>query len=273
MLMVISPAKALDFTAPPRPLPLTEPRLKADTVELAKVAKAQSARQLKRLMHLSDTLAELNHARFQALDPAAEDGLQAAVAFNGDVYTGLSARTLDKAAFTWAQGHLRILSGLYGLLRPSDAIQPYRLEMGTRLKTKRGANLYDFWGDKVSRQLNEDAKGHADPTLINLASQEYFGAVDAAALKLPVVTCRFLEEKDGETRQISFYAKQARGLMARFAIDQRIETATDLKAFDTAGYGFKPSLSNDSEWTFARPQPTPVSQQRAAARISSKDEL
>ncbi|MDO9335769.1 MAG: peroxide stress protein YaaA [Caulobacter sp.] len=273
MLMVISPAKALDFTAPPKPLPLTEARLKADTVELAKVAKGQSARQLKRLMHLSDALASLNHARFQAFDPNGEEGLQAAVAFNGDVYTGLSARTLDKAAFAWAQDHLRILSGLYGLLRPADAIQPYRLEMGTRLKTKRGSNLYDFWGDKVARQLNDDARGHADPTLINLASQEYFGAVDAAALKLPVVTCRFLEEKDGETRQLSFFAKQARGLMARFAIDQRIERAADLKAFDTAGYAFKSQLSNDLDWVFARPQPPPVAQQRAAARNSSKDEL
>lgn len=273
MLMVISPAKALDFTAPPRPLPLTEPRLKTDMTELAKVAKGQSTRQIKRLMHLSDALAELNHARFQALDPAAEDGLQAAVAFNGDVYTGLSARTLDKAAFAWAQDHLRILSGLYGLLRPADAIQPYRLEMGTRLKTKRGSNLYDFWGDKVARQLNEDAKNHADPSLINLASQEYFGAVDAAALKLPVITCRFLEEKDGEARQISFFAKQARGLMARFAIDQRIEQAGDLRAFDTAGYGFKAHLSNDLEWTFVRPQPPPVAQQRAAARNSPKGEL
>ncbi len=271
--MVISPAKALDFTAPPKPLPLTEPRLKADTVELARIARGQSARQLKRLMHLSDALASLNHARFQALDPAAGDGLQAAVAFNGDVYTGLAARTLDKVAFAWAQDHLRILSGLYGLLRPADAIQPYRLEMGTRLKTKRGSNLYDFWGDKVARQLNDDARGHADPSLINLASQEYFGAVDAAALKLPVITCRFLEEKDGETRQISFFAKQARGLMARFAIDQRIEKAADLKAFDTAGYGFKAALSNDGEWVFARPQPPPAAQLRAASRISSKDEL
>jgi cytoplasmic iron level regulating protein YaaA (DUF328/UPF0246 family) len=176
----------------------------------------------------------------------------------------LKARNLDKAAFAWAQDHLRILSGLYGLLRPADAIQPHRLEMGTRLKTKRGSNLYDFWGDKVARQLNEDAKGHADPTLINLASQEYFGAVDAAALKLPVVTCRFLEEKDGEVRQLSFFAKQARGLMARFAIDQRIEKAGDLKAFDTGGYAFEAGLSNEAEWVFSRPQPPPVAQTRAA---------
>jgi cytoplasmic iron level regulating protein YaaA (DUF328/UPF0246 family) len=257
MLLVISPAKALDFTPPAETLPLTAPRLKADAVELAKTTRKLPVREVRKLMHLSEKLAELNHARFQALDPESEDGLQAALAFNGDVYGGLSARTLDKAGFAWAQDHLRILSGLYGVLRPADAIQPYRLEMGTRLKTRRGKTLYDFWGETVSKVLNADAKGQSDPTLINLASQEYFGAVDAKALKLPVVTCRFLEEKDGQLRQLSFFAKKARGLMARFAIDGRIEKAEDLKAFDTAGYGFKKALSNDVDWVFARPQPPP----------------
>jgi cytoplasmic iron level regulating protein YaaA (DUF328/UPF0246 family) len=257
MLMAISPAKALDFTPPAAALPLTTPRLKADVAELAKTTRRLAVRDVRKLMHLSEKLAELNHARFQALDPESDDGIQAAIAFNGDVYGGLGARTLDKPAFAWAQEHLRILSGLYGVLRPADAIQPYRLEMGTRLKTRRGKTLYDFWGETVSKVLNADAEGHADPTLVNLASQEYFGVVDARALKLPVVTCRFLEEKDGELRQLSFYAKKARGLMARFAIDGRIDQAQDLKAFDTAGYGYRKALSTDAEWIFARPQPPP----------------
>jgi hypothetical protein len=257
MLMVISPAKALDFSAPEETLPLTLPRLKSDIVELAKTTRKLPVAEVRKLMHLSEALASLNHSRFQALDPQGEDGLQAAVAFNGDVYAGLSARSLDRAAFNWAQDHLRILSGLYGLLRPADAIQPYRLEMGTRLKTRRGRTLYDFWGDKVSRMLNEDAAGHADPTLVNLASQEYFGAVDAKALKLPVVTCRFLEEKDGQLRQLSFFAKKARGLMARFAIDGRLDRAVDLQAFDTAGYSFHKALSSEQDWVFTRPQPPP----------------
>ena len=155
----------------------------------------------------------------------------------------------------WAQDHLRILSGLYGVLRPFDALQPYRLEMGTRLKTKRGANLYDYWGETISKTLNAAAEGQADPTLVNLASQEYFGAVDAKALKLPVVTCHFKEEKQGELRVLGFFAKKARGRMARYAIDNRIDRAEGLKGFDLDGYGFKPDLSTSTDWVFARPQP------------------
>lgn len=147
---------------------------------------------------------------------------------------------------------MRILSGLYGVLRPLDRIQPYRLEMGTRLKTRRGSSLYDFWGDRLSKQLNADAEGHADPTLVNLASQEYFGAVDAKALKIPVVTCHFREAKDGESRIISFFAKKARGTMARFAIEQRIDRAEDLKAFDRDGYAFDKAASTDADWIFIR---------------------
>lgn len=258
MLMVISPAKALDFTEPSRPLPLTTPELKADIAELDKVTRKLSAADLRRLMGISEKLADLNQKRFQAFDPAVEDGLQAAIAFDGDVYDGLDARSLDKAGFEWAQKHLRILSGLYGVLRPADAIQPYRLEMGTRLKTKRGRSLYDFWGEKISKALNAAAEGQADPVLINLASQEYFGAVDAKALKMPSITFRFQEEKDGEARVLGFYAKKARGLMARFAIDGRIDRAEGLKAFDSAGYGFKPKLSTNAEWVFSRPQPAPL---------------
>lgn len=255
MLMVISPAKSLNFDPPARPLPLTTPELKDDIAELAAVTKKLRPRDLKRLMDISDNLAELNYERFQHFDPEMEDGLQAAIAFNGDVYAGLQARTLDKKSFDWAQQHLRILSGLYGVLRPADALQPYRLEMGVGLKTKRGKNLYDFWKRPVAQTLNEAARGMKDPTLVNLASQEYFGAVDVAALEMPVVTCHFKEEKDGELRIISFYAKQARGLMARYAIDHRIDWAEKLKAFDAAGYAFQPKLSSETDWIFARPQP------------------
>lgn len=252
MLFVISPAKALDFTPPDRTLPLTTPVLKDDIAALDAVTRKLRVSEVRKLMDLSETLAILNHERFQAFDPAVEDGLQAAIAFNGDVYSGLSARTLDAKAFAWAQDRLRILSGLYGLLRPADAIQPYRLEMGTRLKTRRGSSLYDFWGDRLSKQLNADAQGHADPTLVNLASQEYFGAVDAKALKLPVVTCHFRESKDGESRIISFFAKKARGTMARFAVDQRIDRVGDLKAFDRDGYRFEQAESTDLDWIFIR---------------------
>jgi cytoplasmic iron level regulating protein YaaA (DUF328/UPF0246 family) len=265
MLIVLSPAKALNFDAPPPSTPLTLPQLGDHTAELAKAAKKLRVADLKRMMSLSDALAKLNRERFQAFEPQSEEGLQAAFAFNGDVYTGLKARELDRKALSWAQDHVRILSGLYGVLRPLDAIQPYRLEMGVRIKTRRGQSLYDFWGARISAALDEAAQGHKDRTVVNCASGEYFGAVDRAALKAPVVSCRFLEEKDGEARIISFFAKRARGAMARYAIDNRIEKAADLKAFDTDGYRFQPHLSSDEELTFSRPQPPPPSRAKAQA--------
>jgi cytoplasmic iron level regulating protein YaaA (DUF328/UPF0246 family) len=272
MLIVLSPAKSLDFTAAPQAVAMTAPQLADQTAELAKVTKKLRVIELKRMMDLSDALAKLNRERFQAFQPDSEDGLQAAFAFNGDVYLGLRARELDKKALAWAQDHLRILSGLYGVLRPLDAIQPYRLEMGVRIKTRRGASLYDFWGPRVSETLDAALAGHKERTLINCASQEYFGAVDRAALKAPVVSCRFLEEKDGQARIMSFFAKKARGMMARFAIDNRLERAADLKAFDIEGYKFQPSLSSDEEFTFARPQPPPVAETRAAAKAKLKED-
>jgi hypothetical protein len=253
LLIVLSPAKRLDFSEPPPDAPATLPRLADDMASLVRTAKRQTRADLRRLMGISEDLAQLNRERFQAIDPAAVDaGVQAAFAFAGDVYQGLEARTLDASALAFAQDRLRILSGLYGLLRPLDRIQPYRLEMGTRLKTRRGSSLYDFWGDRISKQLNADAEGHADRTLVNLASQEYFGAVDARALTLPVVTPHFREEKDGESRIISFFAKKARGTMARFAIDARIETAADLKAFDQDDYRFQSAASTETDWIFTR---------------------
>lgn len=252
MLIVLSPAKRLDFTEADPALPASERRFREDTANLSRTARARTVAELRRLMGISDDLARLNRERFQAFDPDSTDGVQAAFAFAGDVYEGLKARDLDPAGLAFAQDHIRILSGLYGLLRPLDRIQPYRLEMGTRLKTRRGASLYDFWGDRLSKQLNADAADMADPTLVNLASQEYFGAVDARALKLPVVTPHFREAKDGESRIISFFAKKARGAMARFAVDERIKTATALKAFDRDGYRFDRAASTDADWIFIR---------------------
>lgn len=253
MLIVLSPAKRLDFAPAPDAPPATTPRLMGDTANLARTTRNLTQADLRRLMGISADLAKLNQARFKAFDPGATDeGLQAALAFAGDVYQGLDARSLDRAALDWAQARVRILSGLYGVLRPLDRIKPYRLEMGTRLKTRRGATLYDFWGDRISKQLNADAEGMTDPTVVNLASQEYFGAVDARALKLPVITPQFREEKDGEARIISFFAKKARGTMARFAIDERIERAEDLKGFDRDGYRFDQASSTETEWNFIR---------------------
>ncbi|WP_396593206.1 peroxide stress protein YaaA [Brevundimonas sp. R86498] len=253
MLIVLSPAKRLDFSDPSPDVPATLPRLSEDMASLVRTAKRQTRADLRRLMGISEDLAQLNRERFQALNPETpEVGVQAAFAFAGDVYQGLEARTLDSQALAFAQDHLRVLSGLYGLLRPLDRIQPYRLEMGTRLKTRRGSSLYDFWGDRISKQLNADAEGHADRTLVNLASQEYFGAVDAKALKLPVVTPHFREEKDGESRIVSFFAKKARGAMARFAVEARIEVAEDLKGFDHDGYRFQKAASTETDWIFTR---------------------
>ena len=253
MLIVLSPAKRLDSTEAGPDAPASERRFVEDTASLVRTARRQTQAELRRLMSLSTDLAKVNQERFRALDAAALDkGVQAAFAFAGDVYQGLEARSMDAETLGWAQDHVRILSGLYGLLRPLDRIQPYRLEMGTRLKTRRGANLYDFWGDRISKQLNADAEGHADPTLVNLASQEYFGAVDARALKLRVITPHFYEDKAGDRRIISFFAKRARGTMARFAVDERIERAGDLKRFDRDGYRFDKAASTETDWIFIR---------------------
>lgn len=256
MLIVLSPAKSLDFTPAAPDTPLSTPQLKDHIAELAKVTSKLKRSDLKRLMTISDNLADLNFKRFQAFDPACDDGVQAAIAFNGDVYDGLDARSLDKAALAFAQERVRILSGLYGVLRPLDAIQPYRLEMGIRLKTRRGKSLYDFWRKAVAPTLNQVLEGLPEPTLVNLASQEYFGAVDVAALAAPVVTCHFKEVRPGEApRMLSFYAKKARGMMARYAIEHRVDRAEGLKGFDVAGYAYQPGQSTETDWIFCRKHP------------------
>ena len=255
MLIALSPAKTLDFSPVPDGMGATRPVFARDTAELASIARTLDAADLRRLMGVSDKLADLNVARFQVFRTAGSvQGVPAALAFAGDVYTGLKARELDADALEWAQARLRILSGLYGLLRPLDTIQPYRLEMGIKLPNPRGPDLYAFWRDKVTRALAKALKGQADPTLVNLASQEYFGAVDRKALKRPVVTCSFREATPGgETRMIALFAKRARGTMARFAIDHRLDRAEDLKAFDRDGYRFAPEMSEETSWTFVRP--------------------
>ena len=253
MLIVLSPAKRLDFTPADATVPATDRRFLEDTAQLSKTAKRQTRADLRRLMGISEALAELNQARFKAFEADSTEGVQAAFAFAGDVYEGLCARERDAGALGWAQAHLRILSGLYGLLRPLDRIQPYRLEMGVRLATRRGSSLYDFWGDRLSQQLNADAEGQAEPVLVNLASQEYFGAIDVKALRLPVITPHFREEKDGHSRIVSFHAKKARGLMARYAADRGLERAEELKGFDVAGYRFNAAASSDADWVFTRP--------------------
>ena len=259
MLFVLSPAKTLNFTPVPE-VPATRAAFLNDASELARVARRLTRADLQRLMHISDKLAALNVDRFKQLDVKCEEGgVQAAFAFAGDVYEGLQARELDPPALDYAQEHVRILSGLYGLLRPLDCIQPYRLEMGVSLPTKRGATLYDFWSDRISKALNKAAEGHTDRTLVNLASQEYFGAVDVRALKLPRLNISFKDEKDGQTRVLAFFAKKARGAMARFAIDQRAESTDDLRAFTGMGYRWRKDLSSERDWVFTRPQPPPVS--------------
>lgn len=256
MLILLSPAKNMNFDPAPGAPRATRPQFIGDTNELSKTTKALTRGKIRSLMKLSEKLADLNYERFQAFD--GKGGKPAALAFNGDVYLGLDAKSLSGDDLKFAQDHVRILSGLYGLLRPLDGIEPYRLEMGSRLKNPRGANLYEFWGDKLGRALNAAVKAHDDPTVVNLASNEYFSAVDQKALKRRVVTPVFKEEKDGALRQLQFFAKRARGAMARWAVQNRITKADDLKRFNVDGYKFREGDSSDDLWLFTRPQPAPA---------------
>ncbi|WP_424177053.1 peroxide stress protein YaaA [Yoonia sp. TsM2_T14_4] len=255
MLVVISPAKSLDMT--PVQIPASAPAFQDDALRLAKTARGLSLGELKSLMTISDDLARLNRDRFAAFaaDPAPEAVKPAALAFNGDTYQGLEAKTLSIDDLHWAQDHLGILSGLYGLLRPLDAIQPYRLEMGSKLKTRRGASLYDYWGDTIAKALNARAADVGADTLVNCASQEYFGAVDRKALKLRVITPSFMEVKDDKLRIVSFFAKRARGAMARFIVENRLTDAEAIKDFTSGGYAYDADLSDGDTWVFVRDYP------------------
>ncbi len=256
MLIVVSPAKRLDMTDTSH-LPSTMPMFQDAANDLAGYARKLSVTQLQKLMKLSDTLAKLNTDRFAKFADAStlENAKQAALVFAGDTYAGLEAATLSPEEMDWAQDHLRILSGLYGLLRPRDLIQPYRLEMGSRLKTGRGKNLYEYWGDTIAKSLNDAAKTVGTDTLINCASVEYFSAVDQTALTPRVITPVFMEEKAGTPKIVSFFAKKARGAMARFITERRITDPEGIKDFDTGGYRFNPRMSEDDRWVFLRDYP------------------
>jgi len=253
MLVVISPAKRLDWDA--RDVAMTEPDFQQDAVRLVRTARNLTLGDLQKLMDISPDLARLNRDRYRAFSdtPDAEMTRPAALAFAGDTYQGLEAASLDPDEMDWAQDHLRILSGLYGVLRPLDAIQPYRLEMGSRLKTRRGGSLYDYWRDQISKALNAQGAATDSDVLVNCASQEYFGAVAPKALKLRVVTPVFMEDKDGTPKIVSFFAKKARGAMARYVIQNRLSDPGDLTGFETGGYAYRPDLSSEDQPVFVRP--------------------
>lgn len=255
MLVVVSPAKSLDME-PVAVLP-TEPMFQDDAIRLAKTSRNLTLAQLKELMDISDDLARLNRDRFKAFEeaPSSERVKPAVLAFDGDTYKGLEAKTLSEDDLRWAQDHLRILSGLYGLLRPLDGMQAYRLEMGSRLKTRRGKSLYDYWGDQIAKTLNSEAAAINSDVLINCASQEYFAAADRKALKLRVVTPQFYEIKGGKPKMVSFFAKRARGAMARFIIENRLTEPEAVKDFAAGGYAFDPDLSEGDKWAFVRAYP------------------
>lgn len=256
MLTVISPAKRLDLT-PVDMSAATDPVFQKDAHTLAKAARKLSAFDLQKLMSISEPLAELNAQRFKAFaeNPSEDLVKPAALAFNGDTYQGLEAGTLNEVDMAFAQRRLRILSGLYGLLRPMDRIQPYRLEMGSRLVTRRAGTLYEFWGKKIAKALNVEAEVEETKFLLNCASQEYFGSVDRKALTLDVIEPVFLERKDGVEKIVSFYAKKARGAMARFVIENQVETIQDLKDFSTGGYAYQSRTSDDHRLVFMRDYP------------------
>ncbi|MEQ9692649.1 peroxide stress protein YaaA [Shimia sp. SDUM112013] len=255
MLVVISPAKRLNWD--PVGGSTTTPVFQDEALKLVKTARNLTLGDLQKLMSLSPDLAKLNRDRFKAFE-AEPDGFAtrpAVHAFAGDTYVGLEASSLDPEEMQWAQDHLRILSGLYGLLRPLDAMQPYRLEMGSRLKTRRGKNLYEFWRDSIAKALNAQAEQLKTDVLVNCASQEYFGAVDPDALQIRVITPVFMENKNGTPKIVSFFAKKARGSMARFIIQNRLSNPESLKDFDLGGYAYEPDLSEGDRMVFLRDYP------------------
>ncbi|WP_415720167.1 peroxide stress protein YaaA [Photobacterium ganghwense] len=254
MLIVVSPAKTLDYDAPLATQTYTQPELTEHSAELIEVCRELTPAQIASLMKVSDKIAGLNAARFAEWQPefTTDNARQAILAFKGDVYTGLEAETLDEDGFAYAQQHLRMLSGLYGLLRPLDLMQPYRLEMGTKLENPRGANLYQFWGDIITDKLNAALAAQGDDVLVNLASNEYFKAVKPKKIAGKIITPVFKDCKNGTYKVISFYAKKARGMMARYILDHKVDSVEGLKAFDTAGYYFVPAESTATELVFKR---------------------
>ncbi|MBS1254783.1 MAG: hypothetical protein MAG581_00579 [Deltaproteobacteria bacterium] len=254
MLMIISPAKTLDFESPATTDSHSIPDYLENSAELIGIMKKKSSKKLMNLMQISQNIAELNVERFNnwELPFNPENAKQALLAFKGDVYSGLSASTLSEDELNYAQTHLRIISGLYGLLRPLDLMQPYRLEMGLKLKSKKGKTLYQFWGDKITDGLNYQLAEQHDPVLINLASNEYFKSVKMKNLDARLITPEFKDWKNGKYKMIQFFAKKARGLMARYAIDHKLQQPEDLQNFDYDGYTFNSELSQEDNWVFSR---------------------
>jgi len=257
MLLLLSPAKTLDYDTPTPPALAalqSRPVFTRQAAELIDVLRRCTPRDVARLMDLSDALAQLNVARYAAWSPraTARNSKPAVLAFAGDVYDGLDAASLTVDDLQWAQQHLAILSGLYGLLRPLDRLQPYRLEMGTRLRTPHARDLYGFWGDTLARCVAMRLRGHAEPVVVNLASQEYFRAVDREALGAPVVHCVFEDWSGGRWRIVSFFAKRARGAMARHVISRRAQSVAALRSFDADGYAFDAGASSPERLVFRR---------------------
>ncbi len=257
MLMILSPAKTLDYASPVPALPLTTPDFVKEAKALIAILRELSVQDVAALMKLSDKLAALNVARYGDWSHQfTEANSRAAVlAFKGDVYEGMQAWTFTGDDHLFAQRHLRILSGLYGLLRPLDRLQPYRLEMGTSLSNPKGNSLYAYWGDTIANTLNAALAEQGDDILVNLASEEYNKAALTKALKARTITPQFREEKDGKFKMVSFYAKRARGLMASHIVRERLENPEHLKKFDADGYGFNRTLSSGDTWVFTRRYP------------------
>ena len=254
MLILISPAKTLDYQSELATTRCTQPELLDHSQQLIKVARKLSAQQIKALMGISDKLADLNATRFHDWQPdfTLKNARQAILAFKGDVYTGLQAETFTEADFDFAQQHLRMLSGLYGVLRPLDLMQPYRLEMGIRLENAKGKDLYQFWGETITNTLNDAIKAQGDDIVVNLASDEYFKSVKTQKLNAQIIKPVFLDEKNGKFKVISFYAKKARGLMSRYIIENRLTKPEQLTTFDSEGYFFDEALSGKGELVFKR---------------------
>lgn len=253
MLMVISPAKTLDYDSPLATEQYSQPDFLDDACELVDQLKTLEPHQISNLMSISDKLGQLNAERFQQWKTpfTPDNARQAILAFKGDVYTGLNAENFSEQEFEFAQKHLRMLSGLYGVLKPLDLMQPYRLEMGTRFENTRGKDLYAFWGDRITQELNRLLAAD-DGVLVNLASNEYFKSVRKKELNGRLVTPQFKDWKNGQYKMISFYAKKARGLMCRYAIENGITQADDLKGFNLEGYYFCEEQSDQNNWLFLR---------------------
>ncbi|HEV3104236.1 MAG TPA: peroxide stress protein YaaA [Trinickia sp.] len=256
MIIVLSPAKSLDYETPPHIERHTIPEFIDEAAELIEGLRRLSPQDVGSLMSISDALAHLNVQRYADWSPqfGTHNAKQAVLAFNGDVYEGFDARSLSPADLDYAQHHVRVLSGLYGVLRPLDLLQPYRLEMGTRLPNARGKDLYAFWGERITAALNAQLRKRAGAArvLVNCASEEYFKSVKPKLLDAPVITPVFEDWKGGRYKIISFHAKRARGLMARFAVEQRIDAPEKLKAFAAEGYAFDAQASNDATYVFRR---------------------